>query len=650
MVRESNFRPVTIPFAGGPDAEDLAVDRLRDIESVTDAALSRLDEQALLDALVERVKQVLQADTAAVLLLDRAGQLVATAASGIEEEVRQGVRIPLGTGFAGRVAATREPVILTRVDHTTVRNPLLVDRGINSLLGVPLFAGGKVIGVLHVGSVSSRTFGPQDTELLQVAAHRAALALHSLMAQDDAQAAVALQHSLLPTALPEVPGLSLAARYVAGSGAVGGDWYDVFVLPDGRLAIVVGDVAGSGLEAAVIMGRMRSALRAYVLETADPATALRMLDRKIQYFEPNAMATVLYGLYTPGTGEFTVSSAGHLPPVLAAPGGQAGLLPIDPDPPIGTADDPLRRSLTVLIPPGALLCCFTDGLVERRGQVLDEGLDRLAAVLAKVLAAGPGSAASLPPPAEEAAAEIMRALVGNTPAQDDIAVLVLSRPESVRIREASAAGVGLAFVQVAGITPSLYRSKGRGDNASQEFTDRVRRLHCRGACRDEGACRRTARRGQGGREEGRRAAGAPRLDREDDAGRSRDRRARPRDGERRRPGAVAEDLVRDARLRQRRGQGRRRLQELGEVRPAVLDTGVPGRRAPRRRGCVARVVRAAEVEPHGRAEGRRTDEGRDLLTGAVAQHRRKALDPLAAYRSLALQRAGDLLLAPVVVD
>jgi serine phosphatase RsbU (regulator of sigma subunit) len=418
---------VTIPFAGDPDAGGLAADRLRDIESLTDAALSRLDEYALLSALVERVKEVLRADTAAVLLLDQsARQLIATAASGIEEEVRQGVRIPLGTGFAGRVAASHEPVILTRVDHTTVRNPLLVDRGIRSLLGVPLLVGGRVIGVLHVGSLSGRPFDQQDVELLQLAADRAALAVHSLMAQDDALAAVALQRSLLPTALPAVPGLGLAARYVAGSGAVGGDWYDVFVLPDGKLGVVVGDVAGSGLEAAVIMGRMRSALRAYVLETPDPATALRMLDRKIQYFEPNAMATVLYGLYTPGTGDFTVSSAGHLPPVLAAPGGQAGLLPLRPDPPIGTADDPQRGSATFFIPPGALLCCYTDGLVERRGQVLDQGMDTLAATLGKLIAAGPGAATE--PVAEDACAEIMRALVGSTAAQDDIAVLVLSRP------------------------------------------------------------------------------------------------------------------------------------------------------------------------------------------------------------------------------
>jgi sigma-B regulation protein RsbU (phosphoserine phosphatase) len=412
------------PSAHDSGAQDGHAGRLHDIEALADAALSRLDEQSLLTALLERVKNVLQADTAAVLLLDRsAGQLVATAASGIEEEVRQGVRIPLGAGFAGRIAASREPVILTTVDHTTVRNPLLVDRGIRSLLGVPLLAGGKVIGVLHVGSLSGRVFGQQDTEMLQLAADRAALALHSLMSQDDALAAVALHRSLLPSRLPEVAGTGLAARYVTGSGNVGGDWYDVFLLPDGRLGVVVGDVAGSGLEAAVIMGRMRSALRAYVLEAADPAVALRLLDRKIQYFEPDAMATVLYGLYAAGTGEFVFSSAGHLPPVLAAPGGQAALLPVRPDPPIGTADDPQRRSATAFIPPGALLCCFTDGLVERRDESIDHGIGKLAAVLDEQVAASSATG----PEAEDACAAVMRALVGNAPAPDDIAVLMLTR-------------------------------------------------------------------------------------------------------------------------------------------------------------------------------------------------------------------------------
>ena len=412
-----------------PDAQAALAERLRDIEALADTALSRLDEQTLLETLLERVKNVVQADTAAVLLLDpTASQLVATAASGIEEEVRQGVRVPLGAGFAGRVAASGKPVILTHVDHTTVRNPLLVDRGIRSLLGVPLLVGGRVIGVMHVGTLSSRRFDEQDVQMLQLAADRAALALHSMMAQDDAIAAATLHRSLLPSVLPAVSDLDLAARYVPGSGKVGGDWYDVFVLPGGELGVVVGDVAGSGVAAAVIMGRIRSSLRSYALETTDPAAALRKLDRKIQYFEAGAMATVLYGVYTPGSGEFVVSSAGHLPPVLAAPDGRpAGTLPIQPDPPIGTADDPKRRSAATVIPSGALLCCFTDGLVERRDEVIDTGIARVAATLAEVLADEPARHGSSAPLVEDACAAVMRALVGNVPARDDIALLMLCR-------------------------------------------------------------------------------------------------------------------------------------------------------------------------------------------------------------------------------
>lgn len=411
-----------------PNPHQAGTERLRDIEAVTDAALSRLNEKALLDTLLERVKKVLGADTAVVLLLDRsARQLLATAASGIEEEVWQGVRVPLGAGFAGRVAAAREPVLLERVNNTTVRNELLVERGIRSLLGVPLFAGGKPIGVMHVGTFHRRTFTPQDVEMLQLAADRAALAVQSILAREDRQAAIALQNSLLPGALPEVPGIDMAARYVAGSGIVGGDWYDVFILPDGKLGFVVGDVAGSGLPAAVIMGRMRSALRAYVLETGDPAVALGRLDRKIQYFEASAMATVLYGVYAPESGELTISCAGHLPPVLVAPGGStADVVSVKPDLPIGVIDDPARQSTVFTVPPGGLLCFYTDGLVERRDRALDDGIGQLAAALGS-FAARRSATSRKAPLADDACAVAMREMVGNEPARDDVAILTMHR-------------------------------------------------------------------------------------------------------------------------------------------------------------------------------------------------------------------------------
>jgi phosphoserine phosphatase RsbU/P len=180
-------------------------DRLRDIQSITDAAMSRLDDHGLLAELLERTKVILQADTAAALLLDpSAGQLVATAAAGLEEEVRQGVRIPVGRGFAGRIAAERQPVILDHVDHSTVLNPILLEKGIRALMGVPLIAGGKVIGVLHVGSLTGRTFTSEDIELLELAADRAAAAVASLLAQEDriaAEAAAAQPASLCAPAV-----------------------------------------------------------------------------------------------------------------------------------------------------------------------------------------------------------------------------------------------------------------------------------------------------------------------------------------------------------------------------------------------------------------------------------------------------------------
>jgi sigma-B regulation protein RsbU (phosphoserine phosphatase) len=390
-------------------------DRLRDIQSLTDAALSRLDDQELLAELLDRTRSILHADTAAVLLLDRpAGQLIATAAAGLEEEVRQGVRIPVGRGFAGRIAAEHRPVIIDHVDHTTVLNPILMAKGIRTMLGVPLAARGEVIGVMHVGSLTPREFTSEDVELLRLAADRAATAVQSLLAQEDRIAAAALQRSLLPSALPGVPGLEIAARYVPGRGVIGGDWYDVFSLPSGELGVVIGDVAGSGLQAAVIMGRMRSSLRAYALEIPDPAQVLGKLDRKMQHFEPGAMATVLYAVIPPALDRMHTASAGHLPPVIAAAGQQAVLADIAGGLMIGVAPDARRQVTTVKIQPGTLLCFYTDGLVERREYPIDEGLARLC-----------GAVTARPP--EDVCASVMSTFVGAERANDDIALLTLWR-------------------------------------------------------------------------------------------------------------------------------------------------------------------------------------------------------------------------------
>src|SRR3954451_18821107 len=160
----------------GPKLDYL--ERLRRLQALTDVALAHLQLDPLLDALLERTRELLGADTCAVLMLDEdRKELVARAAVGLEEEVEQGVRIPVGRGFAGAVAASRRPVILDDVDHADVLNPILREKGIKSMLGVPLLVGGDPIGVLHVGTLVPRRFDDEDVELLQIAADRAAVAI-----------------------------------------------------------------------------------------------------------------------------------------------------------------------------------------------------------------------------------------------------------------------------------------------------------------------------------------------------------------------------------------------------------------------------------------------------------------------------------------
>jgi putative methionine-R-sulfoxide reductase with GAF domain len=397
---------------------ELPGERLRRLEVVTDAALAHLGVEELLDELLERVRELLSVDTTAVLLLDPShSHLVATAARGIEEEVHQGVRIPLGKGFAGRIAAEKQPVMIGQVDHNNVLNPILREKGIHTLLGVPLLVSGQVLGVLHVGTLRPHRFSAEDVELLRLVGDRVALAVQSRMSETDRAAAVALQRSLLPPIPPEIEGVEFAARYVPGGrGEVGGDWYDVFSLPSGHLWLVIGDVLGRGLEAAATMGRLRSAQRAYALDTDDPAVVLAKLDQHVQQFEPGMLATVLCGVLEPSRERLRLSCAGHVPPVLALPDRPAELLNIPADLPVGVKLDRPRHVTSLQLPPGALLCCYTDGLVERRDAALDDGLHRLLGVVR-------------PEPAEQVCIRVMGAMVGSDVPTDDIAVLVTRRLE-----------------------------------------------------------------------------------------------------------------------------------------------------------------------------------------------------------------------------
>jgi signal transduction histidine kinase len=176
--------------------EGSTAERVRRVQAVTDAALAHLQLDELLGALLERTREILEVDTCAILLLDEeTNELVARAALGIEEEVEQGVHIPVGGGFAGRIAAEKRPVVLDDVDHAHVLNPILREKGIKSMLGVPLVVEGKVQGVLHVGSLVPRTFQEDEVELLQLVGDRAALAIaHARLFEAERTARRRIEH------------------------------------------------------------------------------------------------------------------------------------------------------------------------------------------------------------------------------------------------------------------------------------------------------------------------------------------------------------------------------------------------------------------------------------------------------------------------
>jgi GAF domain-containing protein/anti-sigma regulatory factor (Ser/Thr protein kinase) len=400
-------------------AEERA-ERLHRIQSITDVALGYFSiEEDLMSALLERLRDLLGADTAAVLLLDAAGEnLVARAAKGLEEEVQAGTTIPVGGGFAGRIAAERKPVALPTVDNTSVLNPILLEKGIESLLGVPLIVDERVIGVLHVGTLSPRTFTEDEAALLELAAQRVAVAIDRARQHSVART---LQERLLPAQLPVVGGLELAARYIpsADDAHVGGDWYDVIPLGRGRVGVVMGDVVSHGVRAAAAMGQLRTALRAYAREPVGPAAVLERLNALVRADEDREMATIAYLILDVATGALEYSLAGHPPPLVLSRDGQTRFLAGGRSAPVGVVIGGRFEEAGDALAIGDTLVLYTDGLVERRGEPIDMSIARLARSAA-------GAWASVETLCERLAAEAGAA-------HDDVAMLVARRADSERL-------------------------------------------------------------------------------------------------------------------------------------------------------------------------------------------------------------------------
>jgi GAF domain-containing protein/anti-sigma regulatory factor (Ser/Thr protein kinase) len=411
------FRGMDTGGPAGPSADHLA-----DFYRLGDPALSDLDLEDLLDELLTRVRQILDVDTVAILLADADREfLEARAAKGLEEEVEQRVRIPFGRGFAGRIAAERHPIFIADVRKADVINPILREKGVRSLLGVPLIVEGETIGVLHVGSLTPRVFTNDDATVLQVAAGRAAPSIERARLfealEREHRVAVGLQRSLLPEQLPEASGVTVGAHYLPARDEVGGDWYDVIELKHGRIGLAIGDVVGHGLRAAALMGQLRTGLRAYALDGREPPEVLERADRLLQTIRGRGMATAAYGIFDVDSGELRLANAGHPPPLVVSPTGEPRFLEVAPGPPLGTVASPSYPETSTHLAPEETVLMYTDGLVEVRGESLQVGFDRLAATAKGALSA------------DGLCQQVIHALVPQEGPQDDVAVVALQNAQ-----------------------------------------------------------------------------------------------------------------------------------------------------------------------------------------------------------------------------
>ncbi len=343
-----------------------------------------------------------------------------------------------------RWSADTSDAFLRATSRNEVHYQLLKDLEFTSYMCVPIFEGDKVLGaVTLVSSGSGRHFGLDDLALVEALSEPVAQVVTRAM-QYEQQHGIArvLQTNLLPPSLPEVPGLAIAARYVAGTrGAeVGGDFYDVMRTPSGAVGMMVGDVAGHDPAAAVAMGQVRTASRALAGQVRTPAELVDLMRASWELIGVDRMATVIYGRLDLSTRELMLASAGHPPPILVS-GGRATLIRLDPAPPLG-APGGLPLALPLPHPPGSsapqeptvgaaasgatgwsgklspgeLLLLYTDGLIERRNRPMQEGTSALSELAQEAWNGDP----------EELCDVIISQLAAGPDRSDDVALLAVS--------------------------------------------------------------------------------------------------------------------------------------------------------------------------------------------------------------------------------
>ncbi|MBP2706599.1 SpoIIE family protein phosphatase [Microbispora sp. RL4-1S] len=366
------------------------------LQGATAILAEALTVEQVVQVIIDVGRTALAADHSAVALLDPdRGNLKVINSGGIPDAPGDDIELTHSNVMTLAVNS-RRPVFAGSTD--VLRNQLM-DAGaeeeqINEFLartderawvGLPLLAAGRALGALRFSFTRPQKISQEDGVFLEALAGQCALAVErATLFEREHRTAETLQRSLLPDRLPVVRGLVLAQRFRSGSRhvQVGGDWYDAFVLQDGRVAAVVGDVMGKGVKAAAGMGRIRNAMRALALTNPPPAAVLTGLDRVFEATEEEEQVTTLaYMVVEPATGEGTLALAGHPPPLLVSPQGVGLLHETEPGTPLGWATS--RKQFRFCVPPGHTAVLYSDGLVENRKRGLDAGLRELSSVVAE---------------------------------------------------------------------------------------------------------------------------------------------------------------------------------------------------------------------------------------------------------------------------
>jgi PAS domain S-box-containing protein len=415
LVDVTEQRRAEAERAARTEAEAVAV-TIGKLQQVTEAALEHLEAVELMSLVVERIKQAFRADMARILLIEpnREGELALGAAAGFGPGAKP-ERVPIGDVLL-QVVGEGHPVILDGLQGEAGLDPMLGVAAPRALMASPLTVKGRMAGVVEIASRRERRFTPEEESLLVLMADRAGLAIeHARAYEREVSTVEMLQRSLLPDELPKLRGVTIAARYQPGGAGVnvGGDWYDAIPLDDGRVGLAMGDVVGHGLGAAALMGQLRHAARAYALEGHSPPAVLDRLDRLVRSLPGAQMATLLYLVVDSDLRTARFASAGHVPPLVVDPDGEARFLEGAPNPPLGVFDTFGHKEITVQLEPGSTVVLYTDGLVEERGVSIDAGLEALR------------QAARKPGHPEELCDHLVDSMLSIHPAHDDIAVLAL---------------------------------------------------------------------------------------------------------------------------------------------------------------------------------------------------------------------------------